>query len=499
MHVKMTEINKSFGTNKVLHDVEIEIAPGEVHGLMGENGAGKSTLMNILTGVHHKDTGMISIDGEEIVFNNPKEAENYGIAFIHQELNNLPDMTIEENLFLNREIKNSLGVINQKKMTEETEKMLKEIGLHFDPSTPMNRLSVGNQQLVEISKALMSDAKVIIMDEPTSALTDKEATVLFDIIRQLKANNVSVIYISHRMEEVFELTDRITVMRDGRYIDTLNTRETNQREIIHMMIGRELTERFPSRKTNIQEVKMEVQNLSDGYLLEDISFEVRAGEILGFSGLMGSGRSELMHCLFGDREISTGRFFMDGEEVTIANPKQAMQYGLALVSEDRKSEGLLLEKSVRENFTLANFDRVSKYKVISETVEEKMSTAAVKDFNIRTESIESLIEHLSGGNQQKAFIAKWVLTKPNILILDEPTRGVDIGSKEEIYKMMNELVEEGISIIMVSSDLPEIIGMSDRVAVMYEGKLQGIVDRSQATQENIMALATGGKILEFKK
>ncbi len=383
-------------------------------------------------------------------------------------------------------------------MEKESIKILERIGLYFDPSTPMDRLSVGNQQLVEICKALLANAQVIIMDEPTSALTDTESQVLFEIIKQLKQDQVSIIYISHRMEEVFQLTDKITVMRDGRYIDTLKTEKATPQEVIQLMIGRELTEQFPLRDPHIQKPKLEVKKLSDGHLLEDISFEVRSGEILGFSGLMGSGRSELMHCLFGDREIRTGELYIDGMEVKINNPKTAMKHGLALVSENRKSEGLLLDKSVRENFTLANFRKVAKNSVINEKIEESLSETAVQDFNVRTESIETSIEHLSGGNQQKAFIAKWVLTDPKILILDEPTRGVDVGSKEEIYKMMNQLTDEGLSIIMVSSDLPEVIGMSDRVAVMHEGKLQGIIDRTAATQENIMTLATGGELVELQ-
>ena len=496
MRIEMQEIEKVFGTNKVLFNAGIDIIPGEVHALMGENGAGKSTLMNILTGVHEKNGGSIKVNGKETTFDGPKEAENHGISFIHQELNVLADMTIEENLFLNKEIRNRVGWMNEKEMRKQSTELLSRVGLKHDPRTMMSDLSVGSQQLVEICKALMSDAEVIIMDEPTAALSDTESQRLFDIINNLKNENVSIIYISHRMEEIFEITDRITVMRDGRYVDTLNTADTTNAEIVKLMIGRELTEQFPERHTNIGDVLFEVKGVTDEELLDNVSFNVRSGEILGFSGLMGAGRSELMHAIFGDRPITAGEAFINNEKVSLVNPKQAMDHGIALVTEDRKSEGLLLDKSIRENITLANFGELSNKSFINEKMEKDVAESSTKMFDIRTESIETLAKNLSGGNQQKAFIAKWVLTDPKVLLLDEPTRGVDVGSKEEIYSIMNDLTKQGISIIMVSSDLPEVIGMSDRIAVMHEGKLQGIIDQETATQENIMTLATGGEINE---
>lgn len=499
MRIEMKDIEKVFGTNQVLFDAGIDIVPGEVHALMGENGAGKSTMMNILTGVHEKNGGSIKINGEETVFDGPKEAENNGISFIHQELNVLPDMTIEENLFLNKEIKKAFGLADEKEMRKQSEELLSRVGLNHHPNTVMSKLSVGSQQLVEICKALMTNAEVIIMDEPTAALSDTESQRLFEIIEDLTNENVAIIYISHRMEEVFELSDRITVLRDGRYVDTLKTADTNNAEIVRLMIGRELTEQFPERNTEIGDVRFEIKNLSDDKLLDDISFNVRAGEILGVSGLMGAGRSELMHAIFGDRPVTSGEVYLDGERITISNPKEAMKYGIALVNEDRKSQGLLLDKSIRENITLANFDELSKNGMIKEKMEKEVVESSSKMFNIRTESIETLTKNLSGGNQQKAFIAKWVLMTPKLLILDEPTRGVDVGSKAEIYNIMNDLTKQGISIIMVSSDLPEVIGMSDRIAVIHEGKLQGIMDKEMADQENIMTLATGGEINEYSK
>lgn len=499
MHIEMKHIEKIFGENQVLFDAGIDIVPGEVHALMGENGAGKSTLMNILTGVHEKNGGTIKINGEEKTYAGPKEAENNGISFIHQELNVLPDMTIEENLFLNKEIRKAFGLVDQKEMRKQATEVLSRVGLTQDPNTVLSSLSVGTQQLIEICKALMTNAEVIIMDEPTAALSDTESARLFEIIETLKKEDVSIIYISHRMEEIFKISDRITVMRDGRYIETLKTKETTNAELVRLMIGRELTEQFPERVPEIGDVRLEVKNVSDEDLLEDVSFSVRAGEILGVSGLMGAGRSELMYAIFGDRKTTTGELWIDGEKASISNPKEAMNHGIALVTEDRKSEGLLLDKSIRENITLANFDELSNRGFINEKMEKEVAESSSKMFNIRTESIETNTGNLSGGNQQKAFIAKWILTNPKVLILDEPTRGVDVGSKAEIYDIMNDLTKQGISIIMVSSDLPEIIGMSDRVAVMHEGKLQGIIDREKASQENIMTLATGGEINEYSK
>jgi ribose transport system ATP-binding protein len=494
MEISMLDIEKSFGANKVLNKARIDIAPGEVHALMGENGAGKSTLMNILTGVHKKDAGKILVNTIETEFNNPKEAEKNGISFIYQELNVLPDMTIEENLFLNREITTKFGFVNKNAMREKSKEVLQSLGVHIDPNTVISKLSVGEQQMIEICKALMTNAEVIIMDEPTSALTDTETRRLFEVINNLRAKKVSIIYISHRMEEIFEISDKITVMRDGQFIGTKNTKDTNDDELVKMMIGRELKERYPIRNNEIGEVLFEVSNLSVENVIDKISFTVRAGEVLGFSGLMGSGRSEIMYALFGDLDKSSGVVKINGQEVTIKSPKDAMNYGIGFITEDRKTEGLLLNKSIKENITLSNFKTLSSKGFIKSEMEKQVAENSIKMFNVKTENINTDTGNLSGGNQQKVVIAKWVLTNPKVLILDEPTRGVDVGAKKEIYNIINELSEKGIAIIIVSSDLPEVIGMSDRIAVMHEGKLQGILDQKDATQENIMTLATGGEL-----
>lgn len=494
MHIIMKDVEKTFGTNKVLFNASIDILPGEVHALMGENGAGKSTLMKILTGVHTKDGGTVQINGENREFNGPKDAEENGIAFIHQELNVLTDMTVEENLFLNKEITGKFGLLNKKEMYVKAKEALNILGTDITPSQQMNTLSVGQQQMVEICKALMSNVEVIIMDEPTAALTDSETRKLFEVINQLKKQDVSMVYISHRMEEIFEISDRITVMRDGKYIGTKLTSETHDDELVKMMIGRELTERYPKRNSNIGNVLLEVKNLTSEDKVKDVSFEVKSGEVLGFSGLMGSGRSEIMHAIFGSSNKENGSVWIDGKEVSIKSPEDAMKNGIGFITEDRKSEGLLLEKSIRENLSLPNLKELSKNGVINKKAENKISESSMKMFNVKAENIETATKNLSGGNQQKVVIAKWVLTNPKILILDEPTRGVDVGAKEEIYQIINDLASQGIAIIMVSSDLPEIIGMSDRLIVMREGELKGIVSKEDINEENIMTLATGGNL-----
>ncbi|OFK58860.1 D-ribose transporter ATP-binding protein [Globicatella sp. HMSC072A10] len=495
MHVLMKNIEKSFGDNKVLHDAKIEILPGEVHALMGENGAGKSTLMNILTGVHTRDAGEILFDGQPKDFSGPKEAEEFGIAFIHQELNVLVDMTVEENMYLNKEIKNKFGMLDKKAMRNKCQELLTSLETGIKPTQEMSELSIGQQQMVEISKALMSNVEVIIMDEPTAALTDSETKKLFEVIEQLTANNVAIVYISHRMEEIFQISDRITVMRDGHYIGTKQTNETNENELVKMMIGRELTNRYPTRETKIGEVVFEVKDLTlEDESVNNVSFDVKAGEILGFSGLMGSGRSEVMHGIFGSKALKSGEIFINGRQEKIDNPLKAIDLGLGFVTEDRKSEGLLLEKSIRENLTVTNFKELAPKGFINESAEKEMANSAVQMFKIKTFNTETETGNLSGGNQQKVVMAKWVLTNPKILILDEPTRGVDVGAKEEIYQIMNDLTKQGIAIIMVSSDLPEVIGMSDRVAIMREGELKAIIDKEQISEENIMTIATGGTI-----
>lgn len=494
MQIEMKGIDKSFGSNQVLKDAGFVLSDGEVHALMGENGAGKSTLMKILTGVYTKDAGTIYVDGQEVHYKNPQEAEKAGIVFIHQELNVLYDLTVEENLFIGKEIKNKFGLCNQKAMRKKAEEALNRLGVQISPSEVMSNLSVGQQQMIEICKALMVDAKVIIMDEPTAALTQSETLVLFDVIRSLKKAGVSMVYISHRMEEIFELCDRISVLRDGTYIGTKNIPETNMNEIVKMMIGREIGERYPARNCKIGKTVLEVKGLTKKGVFQNVSFEVKAGEVLGVSGLMGAGRTEIMQAVFGNLPYESGSIEIDGKEVHIKSPIQAMRCGIGFITEDRKVEGLMLEESIEKNIALANLSRVSDHNVMNRKKEDDLVKKGIEELHIKCFGPNHECGNLSGGNQQKVVFAKWIYTDPKILILDEPTRGVDIGAKKEIYTIINELAAKGVAIIMVSSELPEVLGMSDRIMVVREGDIRGVIGKEEANQENIMTLATGGTI-----
>lgn len=492
MEVKMTGITKSFGSNSVLRGVDFDIRPGEVHALMGENGAGKSTLMNILTGLHQADDGRVFIDGEERIFSNPKEAEEHGLSFIHQEMNTWSDMTVLENLFIGKEIKNSLGWIKTKEMKALAKQTFSELGIQLDLNRDVGTLSVGQQQMIEIAKSLMTNAEVIIMDEPTAALTEREIDVLFKIIAKLKSRNVSIIYISHRMEEIFKISDRITVMRDGVSVDTKNTAETHNDEIVRMMVGRDLEDYYPKKNAKIGDVVFEAKQLGQEKVFKDISFQVKSGEIVGFSGLMGAGRTEVMRSIFGIDALDEGELYLEGDKIQIKTPSDAIRQGIGFLTEDRKVEGLILDYSIRDNISLPSIDGFKKHLLIDTKAEEDFAGMLVKRLNIKSMSQEDPTSSLSGGNQQKVVLAKWVGIGSKVLILDEPTRGVDVGAKREIYQLMNELAERGVGIIMVSSDLPEILGVSDRVIVIHEGKLAGELPKAEATEEKIMTLATGG-------
>lgn len=495
MQIEMKGIDKSFGQNQVLKDAGFVLDSGEVHALMGENGAGKSTLMKILTGVYTRDGGTVVVDGKEVLYKNPQEAEKAGIVFIHQELNVLFDLTVEENLFLGKEIRNKLGMCNQKAMRKKAEETLERLGVHIPVDKVMSELSVGQQQMIEICKALMVDAKVIIMDEPTAALTQSETAVLFEVIQSLRKKGVSIVYISHRMEEIFELCDRITVLRDGSYIGTKKIPETNMNEIVKMMIGREIGERYPKREVTIGKEVLKVKGLTKRGVFQDVEFSVRAGEVLGVSGLMGAGRTEIMQAIFGNLSYEGGDIFIDGELAVIKNPLQAMEHGIGFITEDRKTEGLMLEESIKKNISLANLGRISgKGGVINKTSEDELVNKAIEELHIKCFGPLHECNNLSGGNQQKVVFAKWIYTNPKILILDEPTRGVDIGAKKEIYSIINELAAKGVAIIMVSSELPEILGMSDRIMVVREGLIRGIITQEEANQEKVMTLATGGTL-----
>ncbi|MBY0147661.1 sugar ABC transporter ATP-binding protein [Neobacillus niacini] len=493
MRITMENIYKAFGTNQVLTGVNFELVDGEVHALMGENGAGKSTMMNVLTGLHARDKGTITIDGKETYFKNPKEAEQSGITFIHQELNIWPDMTVLENLFIGKELKNSFGLLKVTEMKALAKKQFDRLAVSIPLDKEAGNCSVGEQQMIEIAKALMTEAKVIIMDEPTAALTEREISKLFDVISSLKKAGVSIVYISHRMEEIFSICDRITVMRDGKTVDTKAIPETNFDEVVRKMVGRELTDRFPNRNPNLGETVLQVKGLTKKGQFEDVNFSVRAGEIVGVSGLMGAGRTEIMRAIFGLDGFDHGEIWLEGEKVTIKTPDQAVKAGIGFITEDRKDEGLILDFSIRDNMVLPTLYSFAPKGIINEKSEIDFVNMLIKRLTVKTESPDIAVGKLSGGNQQKVVIAKWVGIGPKLLILDEPTRGVDVGAKREIYDLMNELTDRGVAIIMVSSELPEVLGMSDRILVVHEGKINGELLKENATQEKIMTMATGGQ------
>lgn len=489
----MIGICKSFGANKVLGGVNLHVRPGEVHALMGENGAGKSTLMNILTGIHEADAGTIMVDGKEVTFRNNKDAEEHGIAFIHQELNIWPNLSVLENLFLMNQPKTRFGTIDFKKMREMAEAKCQEIGIELPLDEIAGECSVGQQQMTEITRSLMLDAKTVIMDEPTAALTERETDRLFDVMRKLKNKGVSIIYISHRMEEVFANCDTITVMRDGQTISSRPTEETNMDQIVGDMVGRVMSEYYPARTNVPGDEVFRVEGFTQPGVFQDISFNLRKGEILGVAGLMGAGRTEIMRAIFGVDPHESGKLYFEGKEIHIKNPEDAIRQGFGFITENRKTEGLILDFSIERNIALPSEERLAKSHVINDKNEFDFSSELSKRLGVKAQDINLPASTLSGGNQQKVVIAKWVGMHPKLLILDEPTRGIDIGAKKDIYDLMNELTAKGVSIIMVSSELPEVIGMSDRILVIHEGRAAGIVEHKDATQTRIMTLATGGE------
>ncbi|MFS5371650.1 sugar ABC transporter ATP-binding protein [Streptococcus agalactiae] len=492
MKIDMRNISKSFGTNKVLEKIDLELQSGQIHALMGENGAGKSTLMNILTGLFPASTGTIYIDGEERTFSNPQEAEEFGISFIHQEMNTWPEMTVLENLFLGREIKTTFGLLNQKLMRQKALEAFKRLGVTIPLDIPIGNLSVGQQQMIEIAKSLLNQLSILVMDEPTAALTDRETENLFRVIRSLKQEGVGVVYISHRMEEIFKITDFVTVMRDGVIVDTKETSLTNSDELVKKMVGQKLEDYYPEKHSKIGPVAFEVSNLC-GDNFEDVSFYVRKGEILGFSGLMGAGRTEVMRTIFGIDKKKSGKVKIDDQEITITSPSQAIKQGIGFLTENRKDEGLILDFNIKDNMTLPSTKDFSKHGFFDEKTSTTFVQQLINRLYIKSGRPDLEVGNLSGGNQQKVVLAKWIGIAPKVLILDEPTRGVDVGAKREIYQLMNELADRGVPIVMVSSDLPEILGVSDRIMVMHEGRISGELSRKEADQEKVMQLATGGK------
>lgn len=493
MHIKMENIWKSFGTNSVLEGVDVDIKPGTVHALMGENGAGKSTLMNILTGLHKKDKGKIFVDGKEINYTNINESEDDGIYFIHQEINDYPEMTVLQNIFVANEITTKLGFLDNQKMKEKAESVFKTLGIDISLDSKIKDLSVGQRQLIEIAKVLMKDAKFIVMDEPSASLMTEEIERLFKIIKDLKAKGVTVVYISHRMEEIFEICDYITVMRDGKSVDTKAVSESNYDEVVRKMVGREITDYYPEKTNEIKDIIFEAKNLESNGVFKNINFHVREGEILGFSGLMGSGRTEIMRAVFGLDPLDSGEIILKGEKLNIKGPKDSISKGIGFITEDRKDEGLILDESINDNIILPVISQFAKNHIINDSEVHDLVDMLVNRLKIKSESRNDPASSLSGGNQQKVVLAKWITISPQVLILDEPTRGVDVGAKREIYTLINELAEKGVAIIVVSSDLPELLGISDRIMVVHEGKITGELSREEATQEKIMTYATGGQ------
>ena len=493
----MKEIDKSFPGVHALDHVSFEVKKGEVHALMGENGAGKSTLMKVLTGIYKKDSGTITYEGKEVEFHNTREAQDAGIVIVHQELNMLGHLTVAQNIFIGREFKKGIS-IDDKKMNEEAKKLFERMHIDIDPGETMSNLTVGKQQMCEIAKAISHKAKVIIFDEPSAALTEAEIEELFKIIRDLRAQDLGIVYISHRMDEIKVITDRVTVKRDGTYVGTLVTKDSTKDDILNMMVGRVIYE-DPKTASAVPEnapVVLKVEHLNAGKMVQDVSFELHKGEILGFSGLMGAGRTETARAIFGADPKESGDIYINGQKVSISNPQDAVKCGIGYLSEDRKRFGIVVQKTVAENSTMACLENFMSGLFINKGKEKKVAQDYVESLATKTPSVEQLVVNLSGGNQQKVVIAKWLINDCDILIFDEPTRGIDVGAKNEIYKLMNKLASEGKSIIMISSELPELLRMSDRVVVMCEGRVTGELDISEATQERIMTFATKRELEE---
>ena len=489
--LKMESIRKTFPGVTALDNVDFELRKGEAHVLLGENGAGKSTLVKILSGAYQMTSGKISLSGESILIKSPRYAQELGISIIYQELNLIPYLSAAENIFLGREILKRTGLIDKKAILYTAQKILNDLGVKINAGSLVKNLGIAKQQMIEVAKALSLDAKILIMDEPTSALSENEIKQLFHTIRQLKEKGVSIIFISHRLEELFEIGDRVTVLRDAKNVGTRNISETNKSELILMMVNRQLKEQFPKQKSEIGEELLRVERLTRKGTLRNISFSLYRGEILGISGLLGSGRTELARAIFGADKIDSGEIYIRGVKQNISSPRDAINLGLGFLTEDRKSQGLILIMSLKENISLPNLNAFSKFGLVHKKIEEDAAASFVNDLRIKTTSLNQKVIYLSGGNQQKVVFAKWLCSKADIFIFDEPTRGIDVGSKVEIYQLMNQLTAEGAAIIMISSELPEILGMSDRILVMHQNGIAGEFTSDEASQEKIMRCALG--------
>ena len=488
--LKMEKINKLFPGVRALTDVDFEVRKGEVHALIGENGAGKSTLMKCLTGVYKADSGTITFDGQPWEVSNPKEATDKGISIVHQEFNLMPALSVRENIFISREPRKCGGLlIDDKKMKEECLKLMERVEFNLDTEAEVEYLSTAHCQMVEILRALLTDVKLLVLDEPTSSLTADETELLFKTIRTLRDRGVSIIYISHRLDEFEHIVDRVTVLRDGHTVGTEDYAKLGLNDMIKMMVGREITEQYPERHAKIGEVVLEAKNYVSPKL-HDVSLKVRAGEVLGMSGLVGAGRTEFARAIFGADPYNSGELYLKGKKVNVKSPADAVKLGIAYLSEDRKRDGLMLNQGVDFNTYIANLQEYSKFGVVN----DKKINATVTDFvdklSVKTPNYEQWTQFLSGGNQQKVLVARWLCKKSDVIIFDEPTRGIDVGSKYEIYKLINELAEQGTAIIMISSEMPEVLGMSDRIMVMYEGRVTGEIGIEEANQEVLMHMAS---------
>ena len=488
--VQMKNISKSFSGTKVLKGVNLELGHGEILALLGENGAGKSTLMKILSGIYSKDEGEIYLDGELCHFQNPKEAQNKGVAIIHQEMNLCNDLSVSENIFLGREVMEGLS-LNHKKMDEEAQKILDDLGISMKSTELAGDLKVSEQQMVEIAKALSQDAKVLIMDEPTSALSRKEIEDLFRVIRKLRDEGRGIIYISHRLDELRAIVDKVSILRDGENVISGDLKDFSIDDIIRHMVGREIQDKFPRIHSEKGKEILRVERLNAGPKVRDISFSLYEGEILGIAGLMGAGRTEMTRALFGVDEKTSGKIYLFGEEVKANSPKESIELGMALIPEDRRKDGLCTDLSIRENISLPNLDSMkNSLGILSKVLELKISEDTIKSLNVKAKDREMISKNLSGGNQQKVVLGKWLVRNPKVILFDEPTRGIDIGAKVEIYQIMNDLKKKGVGVLFISSEMEEVLGMSDRILIFCDGRITGELSREEANQENILKFAT---------
>ncbi|MFE4643036.1 sugar ABC transporter ATP-binding protein [Streptomyces sp. NPDC056730] len=487
----LKDVSKSFGAVRALRDVSLQLFPGEAHALAGENGAGKSTLIKTLAGVHSPDAGEVVLDGETVVFHGPADARDAGIAVIYQEPTLFPDLSIAENIFMGRQPRRALGRIDHRAVRDTTAALMKRLGVELDPDRPARGLSIADQQIVEIAKALSFDARVLIMDEPTAALTGSEAARLFSVVRTLRAEGAAILFISHRLEEIFALCQRVTTLRDGRWISSEPLAGLSEDDLVRSMVGRDLGELYPKQSADVGEIALSVRRLTREGVFRDISFEVRRGEIVALAGLVGAGRSEVAQAVFGVDRADAGEVVVDGQSLPAGSPTAAMDAGLALVPEDRRQRGLVMDMSIERNIALTGLGRLGRGGMVRRVLERGRAADWAVRLQLKYNRLADPVGVLSGGNQQKVVLAKWLATEPAVLIVDEPTRGIDVGTKAEVHRLLSSLAAEGLAVLMISSDLPEVLGMADRVLVMHEGRLTAEIPRAEATEEAVMAAATG--------